>query len=80
MTEILKKLTRLDIRNPIAFMFTVLSFYFLFTLLKHKIPPENKDVVIAISGVIVGQLVTITGFYFTQSKSEVDGNKKPPVT
>jgi hypothetical protein len=77
MTELMKKLSKsMDVRNTIGMVFTVLSFLFLFRLLYTKIPQENKDVVIAIAGVIVGQLVTINGYYFGQSKSEVEQQKK----
>ena len=76
MTEFLKRITsKHDVRNTIGMVFTLLSFLFLFRLLYTKIPPENKDVVIAIAGVIVGQLVTINGYYFGQSKSEVEQQK-----
>ena len=77
MTELMRKLTnKMDVRNTIGMVFTLLSFLFLFRLLNTRIPSENKDVVIAIAGVIVGQLVTINGYYFGQSKSEVEQQKK----
>jgi hypothetical protein len=76
MTEIMKKLSKQDIRNTIGMLFTLLSFLFLFKLLNTAIPSDNKDVVIAIAGVIVGQLVTINGYYFGQSKSENDHQRK----
>lgn len=75
MTELMKKITKQDIRNTLGVTFTLLSFIFLFKLLSLAIPAENKDVVIAIAGVVVGQLVTIMGYYFGQSKSEVDQKK-----
>jgi hypothetical protein len=76
MTELMRKISKsMDVRNTIGMVFTMMSFLFLFRLLYTKIPPENKDVVIAIAGVIVGQLVTINGYYFGQSKSEVEQQK-----
>jgi ABC-type iron transport system FetAB permease component len=75
MTELLRKVTKQDIRNTLAVTWTVLSFTFLFQLLKKPIPPENKDIVIACVGVILGQLVVIAAYYYGQSKSEVEQKK-----
>lgn len=75
MTEFFKRITKQDIRNTMAIFWMVLSFAFLFRLLKDIIPTENKEVVMTIAGVVVGQLVGITSYYFGQSKSENDKNK-----
>jgi ABC-type tungstate transport system substrate-binding protein len=75
MTELMRKITKQDIRNTLAMVWTVCSFIFLYKLLVKRIPTENKDVVIAIAGLIIGQLVVIMGYYFGQSKSEVDDKK-----
>jgi hypothetical protein len=76
MTEMMKRLSKQDIRNTMAMIWVILSFYFLFTLLRMTIPTDNKDILMVISGVIVGKLTDIMGYYFTQSKSEVDQQKK----
>jgi ABC-type tungstate transport system substrate-binding protein len=75
MTEFLKKITKQDIRNTLATAWTALSFIFLFKLLSREIPEGNRDVVTTIAGVIIGQLIAIIGFYFGQSKSEIDKGK-----
>jgi ABC-type tungstate transport system substrate-binding protein len=71
----MKKLSKQDIRNTLAVAWTALSFIFLFKLLTREIPESNKDVVMTIAGVVVGQLVGVIGYYFGQSKSEVDKAK-----
>lgn len=76
MTEILKKVTKQDVRNTLAMTWVALSFWFLFTLLKREIPEGNRDVVNAIAGIIVGQLIGIVAYYFGQSKTEVDQTKR----
>ncbi len=76
MTEFLRKITKQDIRNTLAMIFTILSFIFLFKLLNREIPAGNREVVITIGGVIIGQLVGIMAFYYTQSKSEIDDKKR----
>jgi ABC-type tungstate transport system substrate-binding protein len=76
MTEFLRKITKQDIRNTMAIFWMVLSFVFLFKLLSKVIPDANKDVVMTIAGVVVGQLVGITSYYFGQSKSENDKLEK----
>lgn len=75
MTELFKKVTTQDIRHSMAVAWTVLSFIFLYKLLSHEIPASNKDVVMTIGGVVIGQLVAIMGYFFTQSKTEVDDKK-----
>ena len=75
MTEFLRKVTAQDIRHSMAVAWTVLSFVFLYKLLSHEIPAANKDVVMTIGGVVIGQLVAIMGYFFTQSKTEVDDKK-----
>jgi hypothetical protein len=78
MTEMMKRLSKQDIRNTMAMIWVILSFFYLFRLLVVKIPPENKDILMVISGVIIGKLTDIMGYYFGQSKSEVDQQKKEP--
>jgi hypothetical protein len=76
MTEFFRKLSKQDIRNTMAIFWMVLSFAFLFKLLTKVIPEANKEVVMTIAGVVVGQLVGITSYYFGQSKSENDKGKE----
>jgi ABC-type tungstate transport system substrate-binding protein len=47
----------------------------LFKLLSKAIPVENKDVVMTIAGVVIGQLVVIIAYYFGQSKIDNDATK-----
>jgi ABC-type tungstate transport system substrate-binding protein len=76
MTELLRKISKQDIRNTMAMTWMVLTFILVFKLLNAEIPPGNKDILNAVTGVVVGQLVVIIGYYFTQSKTEVDQQKK----
>lgn len=76
MIEFWRKITKADIRNTLTMVWVVLSFIFLFKLLNKPIPAENKDVVNTVAGVIIGQVVVILGYYFTQSKTEVDEKRK----
>jgi ABC-type tungstate transport system substrate-binding protein len=59
-----------------AMTWMVLTFILIFKLMKTEIPAGNKDILNGISGVVIGQLVVIIGYYFTQSKTEVDQQKK----
>jgi len=76
MAEILRKTTNQDIRNTMAVAWMILSFLFVFKLLTTPIPAGNKDVVNTIAGLVVGQLVVIVAYYFVQSKTEVDQQRK----
>jgi hypothetical protein len=76
MTEFFNKMSKHDIRNTIVILDTVLSFAFLFMLMFKAIPEANQNAVNVLGGIIIGQLVTVYGFYFTQSKMEVDEKKK----
>ena len=76
MTELMKKISKQDIRNTMAMTWMVLTFILVFKLLNAEIPVGNKDILNAVTGVVVGQLVVIIGYYFTQSKTEVDQQKK----
>jgi len=76
MTELMKKVSKQDIRNTMAMTWMVLTFILVFKLLKGEIPAGNKDILNTVTGVVVGQLVVIIGYYFTQSKTEVDNQKK----
>jgi len=76
MTDFWKKITKADIRNTMAMVWMILSFIFLFKLLSKEIPDGNRDVVNAIAGIVIGQLVVILGYYFTMSKTEVDKDKR----
>ena len=75
MTEFFRRISKQDIRNTLTIMWMILSYLFLFKLLTIVIPEANKEVVMTIAGVIVGQLVVITSYYFGQSKSENDKGK-----
>jgi hypothetical protein len=76
MTEFINKMSKHDIRNTIVIMDTLLSFAFLFMLMFKEIPAANQNAVNVLGGIIIGQLVTVYGFFFTQSKMEADERKK----
>lgn len=76
MTELMKKISRQDIRNTMAMTWMALSFLFLFKLLYIIIPESNRDIVMIVVGIVVGKLNDIMGYFFGQSKSEIDQQKK----
>lgn len=76
MTELARKITNADIRNTLAVVWVSLSFLFIFKLVTTPIPAANKDVVNTIAGIVIGQLIGIAAYYFGQSKSEIDQQRK----
>lgn len=76
MTELASRITKQDIRNTLAVAWVALSFLFIFKLLTTPIPTANKDVVNTIAGIVIGQLIGIAAYYFGQSKTEVDQQRK----
>jgi drug/metabolite transporter (DMT)-like permease len=76
MTELMKKITKQDIRNTLALIIVIGCFAFIFSLLKRPIPVENKDVVNILAGTLFGTLAAVAGYYYGQSKTEADLKKR----
>jgi hypothetical protein len=76
MTELMKKITKQDIRNTLAVVIVALTFIFLFKLLTKAIPAENQNSVNTLGGLVFGAFGLVVSYFFGQSKSEVDQQKK----
>jgi len=64
-----------NIRSIIGLFVVVLSFTFLFLLLKIDIPGGNKDILQIAAGIILGSMAGVIGYYFGSSKNESDKAK-----
>lgn len=64
-----------NIRSIIALLVVILSFVFLFLLLKTTIPAGNKDILQIAAGIILGSMAGVIGYYFGSSKNESDKAK-----
>jgi hypothetical protein len=69
-----QKISTASIRNILAIIYISGSFVYIFLLLLKAIPPENKDLVNTLGGVMIGGSVTILGYFFGSSKSSEDKN------
>ncbi len=71
MGELLKKITKSDIRNILSIITVLGSFFLLYQMLYKPIPAENKDIVLTAVGFVLGGLVGgVNGFYFGASKTD----------
>lgn len=69
MIEMLKKISKSDIRNILAVMSVIGAFTLLYVMIIKPIPPENKDIVLTTVGFVLGGLVGgVNGYYFGASK------------
>lgn len=62
-------------RHIIAILIVVGSFGFLFSLVWHAMPPENKDVLQLAAGLVLAVLAGVTAYYFGSSKDKSDQDK-----
>jgi len=77
MTEFLRKITSKDIRNVLAVIIVVGSYVLFYFLVIKAVPPENKDLLNIVAGMLFGgPLAAVAGYYFGSSKSEGDKAKK----
>lgn len=73
-----KHITNSSIRSILALTYIVGCFVYLYLLLFKKIPADNKDIVIALGGVLVGGCGPVLGYYFGDSKrNEKTKNNEP---
>jgi uncharacterized BrkB/YihY/UPF0761 family membrane protein len=63
-------ISKTDIRNLIAVLYTVLIIFFLFCLLFVRVPAENKDLVNVIGVSMVSGVGLILGFFFSSRRTE----------
>lgn len=59
-----------NIRSIIALSFIFLSFGFIYMIAIKKVPPENVTIVNIASGIVLGGLPFLMGYYFGSSKNE----------
>lgn len=64
-----------NIRSIIGLLVVVLSFVFLFLLLKTTIPAGNKDILQIAAGIVLAAMGGVIGYYFGSSKNESDKAK-----
>lgn len=71
MPELLKKISKTDIRNILAVIIVIGSFLLLYLLQVKPIPEQNHDLVLTAGGFIFGgALAGVVGFYFGATKGE----------
>lgn len=76
MIEFLKNIRKQDIQNVLAVIATVFAFVYLICLTFIPIPKENKELVMTLSGVVIGgTVVVVYNFFFGNSKKQTDATK-----
>ena len=71
MPEWLKRLTKSDIRNSLAIMIVIGTFFLMYLLQVKPVPEENHDIVnIGVGFIFGGALAGVVGFYFGSSKTD----------
>jgi len=70
MTEWMKKWAKSDIRNGIAVLFVIGVLIYIFVLVFHAVPEQNKDLINVIGGNVIAGLGMVLGYYFGSSKSD----------
>ncbi len=76
MPEWMRKWAKSDIRNGIAVLFVVGCLSFLFVIVVHAVPEQNKDLINILGGNIIAGLGLILGYYYGSSKTDTDKNKE----
>lgn len=76
----LLKFMVVNMRSLLAYTIVVLSFSFLFMLLKVQIPPANKDIIQISVGLVLAGLGGVCGYYFGSSKDKSDSDKAAAAT
>lgn len=71
-TNVFQKFT---FRGTLAILIIVSCFGFLFTVLKIKIPTQNKDIVYLATGLLLGLSSQVVSWYFGSSKDKADADK-----
>lgn len=71
MPEWLKRLTKADIRNSLAILYVVAILGYIYVLVYHAVPAENKDLVNIIGGNVIAGLSLVLGYYFGSAKNDV---------
>lgn len=64
-----------NMRSIIAFMIVVLSFTFLFVLIKAQIPEKNESIINVAAGLVLAALGGVVQYYFGSSKDKSDRDK-----
>lgn len=64
-----------NMRSVIAFLVVVLSFTFLFVLIKAEIPKANESIINVAAGLVLAALGSVVSYYFGNSKDKSDRDK-----
>jgi hypothetical protein len=75
-----EKISSKDIRNIIAVMIVIGVFVLTYIYLIKEIPTPNRDLVMVLTGGIIGVLKDVTSYFFGASKTETDSRKKDGTT
>lgn len=75
MKKIFSDINKTEIRNIIAVLYVTLVLLFIYVLAFRGVPPENKDLINVLGGVVIGGVGTILSFFFGSSKIEADSKK-----
>lgn len=68
-------LSKTEIRNIIAVVYVIMVLAYVYVLAFKPVPPQNKDLVNVLGGVVIGGVTIILSFYFGSSKNESDKTK-----
>lgn len=70
MKEWIRRWAKSDIRNGIAVLYVLGGLAFIFVLVYHSVPIDNKDLVTVIGGTVIGNLGLVLAYYFGSSKTD----------
>lgn len=76
MPEWMKKWAKSDIRNGIAVLYVVMVLVYIYVLVYHPVPPENKDLINVIGGHVIAGLGLVLAYYYGSSKTDVKNDDK----
>lgn len=66
-----------EIRNIIAVLYIVMIIGFIYVLAFKPVPPENKDLVNVLGGVVIGGVGVILSFLYGTSKDQSNDKHHP---
>lgn len=79
MPEWLRKWAKSDIRNGIAVLYVVMVLVYIYVLVYHPVPAENKDLINVIGGHVIAGLGLVLAYYYGSSKSDPSKDKDSDV-
>lgn len=76
MPEWMKKWAKSDIRNGIAVLYVVMVLVYIYVLVYHPVPAENKDLINVIGGHVIAGLGLVLAYYYGSSKTDTRNDKE----